>query len=421
MLDIQQLRDDPASVKERIATKGGDPGVDDAVALDCRRREVLKQVEALKGQGNTASKALGQRKKQGEDISGDQKALRELGDQIKDLDQEVRGVEADLQSVLLRLPNLPHPETPVGKDEADNVEVRRWGECRTFDFEAKPHYEIGEVLGILDFERSARMSGSGFPMLMGAGARLQRALIQFMLDVHTQEHGYTEVAPPFLVNNEAMTGTGQLPKLAEEMYRVGEDGLWLIPTAEVPLTNIYREEIIEEPLPICLTAHTPCWRREAGAAGRETRGMIRVHQFDKVEMVKFVEPAGSYDELETLVTHATDILERLELNYRVLELCTGELSFAAARCYDIELWAPGQSQWLEVSSCSNFEDFQARRAGIRYRTPEGKPAFVHTLNGSGVALPRLMVALLENGQQPDGTVILPTAIRPYLGGLEGLG
>ena len=421
MLDIHLLRDDAAAVRRVLATKVDDPDVDGVVALDGRRRELLTRAEALKKERNAASKALGARKKQGEDIGGEQQALRELGERIKVLDGEVREVEASLEEKLQWLPNLPHPGTPVGRDEAGNVQVRTWGRPREFDFEPKPHWAVGERLGILDFERPARMAGSGFPLLRGAAARLQRALIQFMLDVHTREHGYLEVAPPYLVNDAAMTGTGQLPKLADEMYHVGDDALWLIPTAEVPVTNIYREEIIEEPLPINLTAYTPCFRREAGAAGRETRGMIRVHQFDKVEMVKFVEPATSYDELERLVLDAADILERLGLPYRVLELCTGELSFAAAKCYDIELWAPGQKQWLEVSSCSNFEDFQARRAHIRYRTPEGKPAFVHTLNGSGVALPRLMVSILENGQEADGTVTLPEAIRPYLDGLERLG
>ena len=280
--------------------------------------------------------------------------------------------------------------------------------------------DLGERLGLLDFERGARMSGAGFPVYVGRGARLERALIQFMLDLHTREHGYTEVSPPFVCNSAAMTGTGQLPKMAEDMYFVDKDDLYLVPTAEVPVTNIYREEVIERPLPVCLTAYSPCFRREAGSAGKETRGLIRVHQFDKVEMVKFVEPDASYAELEKLVANAEAVLQRLELPYRVLLLCAGDLSFAAAKCYDIELWAPGQNAWLEVSSCSNFEAFQARRAGIRYRNKAGKAEFVHTLNGSGVALARLVVAILENGQQADGSVVLPAAIVPYMGGLNRL-
>jgi seryl-tRNA synthetase len=292
------------------------------------------------------------------------------------------------------------------------------GAARKFDFTPQDHVTLGEGLGIFDFPRATRMTGAGFPLLLGAGAKLQRALIQFMLDMHVQKHGYTEMLPPFVVNSDSMRGTGQLPKMAEDMYHCEVDDLWLIPTAEVPVTNYYREEILDKPLPIYLTAYTPCFRREAGAAGKETRGILRVHQFDKVEMVKFVEPQTSYDELESLVTNAEEVLQALGLHYRVLELCSGDISFAAAKCYDIELWAPGQKGWLEVSSCSNFEDFQARRANIRYRDERGKVCHVHTLNGSGVALPRLMIAILENGQQADGSVILPPAIVPYMGGIE---
>ncbi len=325
-----------------------------------------------------------------------------------------------MAGVLLSLPNVPHSSTPVGPNETANVVVREHGARPTFEFEPKSHMELGETLGLFDFPRGARMTGAGFPMFVGMGARLERALIQFMLDLHTTEHGYTEIAPPFVCNTAAMTGTGQLPKMAEDMYNVTADGLYLIPTAEVPVTNFFREEIIDRPLPICLTAYTPCFRREAGAAGKLTRGLLRVHQFDKVEMVKFVEPATSYGELEALLGNAETVLQRLGLHYRILELCTGDLSFAAAKCYDIELWAPGHDGWLEVSSCSNFEDFQARRAGIRYRDANGKAQFVHTLYGSGVALPRLVVALLENGQQPDGSVRLPEAIVPYMGGVDTL-
>ena len=318
------------------------------------------------------------------------------------------------------MPNVPHASVPVGADASGNVVVRSFGVPRTFDFKPKPHFEIGDQLKLFDFERAARMTGAGFPLYLGQGARLERALINYMLDLHITEHGYREMAPPFVVNRAAMTGTGQLPKLKDDMYHAEVDDLWLIPTAEVPVTNYYLGEIIPDPLPIKFCAYTPCFRREAGSAGRETRGLIRVHQFDKVEMVKFVEPSTSYDELESLVKDAEDVLQRLELPYRVLQLCSGDMSFAAAKCYDIELWAPGHNGWLEVSSCSNFEDFQARRAGIRYRNAEGKPAFVHTLNGSGVALARLVVAILENGQQEDGSVLLPKAIWPYMGGRERL-
>ena len=418
MLDIRQVRENPDEVRRRLATKAGDVTIDAILDADRRRRDLLQEVEALKSQRNTAARELGARKKQGEDITPQQAALRELGDRIKALDEETRVVDDGLADALLRVPNLPHASTPVGASEEDNVVVREVGALPVFDFEPKPHWDLGEALGLMDFERASRMTGAGFPMLLGQGARLQRALISFMLDLHVREHGYREVLPPFLCNEAAMTGTGQLPKMADDMYHLPSDGLYLIPTAEVPVTNIHREEIIEESLPVYYTAYTPCFRREAGAAGRDTRGMTRVHQFDKVEMVKFVRPETSYDELDSLVVNATDVLDRLGLPYRILELCTADLSFAAAKCYDIELWAPGQARWLEVSSCSNFEDFQARRAGIRYRGDDGKPAFVHTLNGSGVALPRLMIALLETGQQADGSIRLPEAIQPYMDGVE---
>ena len=420
MLDPRKIREDPEGVRQRLVSKGSGDLLDPAIEINTRRLTIIKEVEVLKNERNMASKELGQKKKEGEDIGLELSALRELSDRIKGLDGEQRELDTALREQLLALPNLPHPTVPVGTDETGNVLVREVGSRREFSFAPKPHWELGAALDILDFERAARMSGSGFPMLVGMGASLQRALITFMLDVHVREHGYREVLPPFLCNSDAMTGTGQLPKMAEDMYRVADEDLYLVPTAEVPVTNIHREEIIEAPLPLYYTAYTPCWRREAGAAGRDTRGMIRVHQFDKVEMVKFVEPEGSYQELETLLTHATDILDQLELPYRIIELCSGDLSFAAAKCFDIELWAPAQERWLEVSSCSNFEDFQARRANIRYRNAEGKPTFVHTLNGSGVALPRLMVRLLETFQQEDGSVQLPQAIRPYLGGVDAI-
>ena len=418
MLDIKHIRESADEVRAGLESRGQEASTIDAVLkLDEERREILTEVEAKKGHRNTVSKDIGKLKKAGEDTAGAQATMRDLGREIGELDEKVRAAEERLNDSLLAIPNIPHASAPVGQDDSANPVVREVGTPREFDFKPLGHIEIGESLGLFDFKRAARMSGAGFPLYTGAGARLQRALINFMLDVHISDHGYREVWPPAVVNRPAMTGTGQLPKMAEDMYFVSSDDLYLIPTAEVPVTNIYREETIEAPLPIYLTAYTPCFRREAGAAGKDTRGLIRVHQFDKVEMVKFVKPESSYEELESLLENAEDVLKRLGLVYRVRELCTGDLSFAAAKCYDIELWAPGQDAWLEVSSCSNFEDFQARRAGIRYRDESGKPRHVHTLNGSGVALPRLVVAIIENGQNADGTVTLPEAIAPYMGGI----
>ncbi len=420
MLDIKLIRDQEAAVREGLARRGQpSEHLDATVEADKQRRALVTEVERLKNQLNVVSKEIGMLKGKGQDTTAKQQAMRELRDRITAMDAEVREVEARMRESLLRIPNLPHASLPVGTDASANQVVRLQGAPREFAFKPKGHVEIGERLGLFDFPRAARMTGAGFPLYMGLGARLERALISFMLDLHVAEHGYTEVSPPFVVNRASMTGTGQLPKMAEDMYQCTDD-LWLIPTAEVPVTNIYRDEIIEQPLPIYLTAYTPCFRREAGAAGKETRGLIRVHQFDKVEMVKFVEPATSYDELETLVGQAEDVLKRLGLHYRVLLLCTGDISFAAAKCYDIELWAPGQNGWLEVSSCSNFESFQARRANIRYRRKDGKTDFVHTLNGSGVALARLVVAILENYQEADGSVTVPDALVPYMGGLRRL-
>ena len=420
MLDIKVIRDQEQKVRQALAARRVNVDLDAVVALDKERRAVHTEVDALKNRRNVSSKEIGALKKAGRDTAAQQQTVREIGEQIAALDEKVRGIEERLNKALLTIPNIPHAGVPEGADAKDNQVVRVQGRPREFAFEPKPHWEVGERLGLFDFERASRMTGTGFPLFLGKGARLERALIQFMLDVHVNEHGYTEMAPPFVVNSASMTGTGQLPKLAEDMYYAPVDDLYLIPTAEVPVTNYYREEIIQTPLPIKFTAYTPCFRREAGAAGRETRGLIRVHQFDKVEMVKLVEPETSYDELESLVRDAEDILQRLGLHYRVLQLCTGDMSFSAAKCYDIELWAPAHKGWLEVSSCSNFEDFQARRAQIRYRNKDGKTAFVHTLNGSGVALPRLVVAILENYQEADGTVVLPEALRPYMGGLERL-
>ena len=420
MLDIKLIRENPDLVRAGLQTRHSPVDLSAVLELDERRRAAITAGDRLKSERNTVSKKIGALKKAGQDTTEIQRQTREMGEKIAALDVAVRAIEEAQGQLLLAIPNLPHASVPSGADALDNVVVREWGHKKTFTFEPKDHVALGAALGLFDFERAARMCGAGFPLFTGPGARLERALIQFMLDLHTTRHGYTEVSPPHLVTTATMTGTGQLPKMAEDMYRVQTDDLWLIPTAEVPVTNIYREEIIREPLPIKLVAHTPCFRREAGAAGKDTRGLIRVHQFDKVEMVQFVPPGTSYDALEGLVRDATDVLEALGLTYRVLQLCSGDMSFAAAKCYDLELWAPGHNGWLEVSSCSNFEAFQARRAGIRWKNPEGKTEFVHTLNGSGVALPRLVVAILENCQQADGSVLLPEALRPYMGGLDRL-
>jgi seryl-tRNA synthetase len=418
MLDFTLIREQPDRVREALRHRNQDLDLAPLLALDEKRRATIHEADALKSERNSRSKEIGALAKAGGDIAKAKAEMRELGDRITAFDQTLRDLEEDIRALWLNIPNLPHESTPVGLDESANVVLRTEGELPAFDFEPQPHWDLGRDLGILEFERAAKMTGAGYPVLLGGGARLQRALIQFMLDVHVQEHGYQEILPPFLCNTASMTGTGQLPKMAEDMYKVNEEDLYLIPTAEVPITNFYRDSIIEESLPIYMTGYTPCFRREAGAAGRDTRGLIRLHQFDKVEMVKFVEPERSYEELESLLANAEDILKRLGLHYRVLSLCSSDISFAAAKCYDLEIWAAGYKDWLEVSSCSNFEDFQARRAGIRYRKPDGKPGFVHTLNGSGVALPRLMVAILENYQQADGSVRIPDVIQPYMGGQQ---
>jgi seryl-tRNA synthetase len=420
MLDIKLIRENPDRVRAGLKTRHSPVDISAVLELDERRRAAITEGDRLKAARNEVSKKIGEMKKAGLDTAGIQRQTREMGEQIAALDTAIREIEEEQRQLLLAIPNLPHESVPTGADALDNVVVREWGHKRHFDFTPRDHVALGEGLGLFDFERGAKISGAGFPLLTGPGARLERALIQFMLDLHTTLHGYTEVSPPYVVNTATMTGTGQLPKLADDMYHAERDDLWLIPTAEVPVTNIHRDEILREALPIQYVAHTPCFRREAGAAGAATRGLIRVHQFDKVELVKFVAPATSYDELEKLVGDATAVLEKLGLTYRILQLCSGDMSFAAAKCYDLELWAPGHNGWLEVSSCSNFEAFQARRANIRWKNAEGKTEFVHTLNGSGVALPRLVVAILENGQQADGSVVLPEALRPYLGGLERL-
>jgi len=420
MLDIKLIRENPDLVRAGLKSRRSPVDLSAVLELDERRRAAITERDILKSERKTISKNIGALKKAGEDTTEIQRQTREMGEQITAIDATIREIEDKQRTLLLAIPNLPHESVPIGEDESGNVEIRTWGKKPEFSFKPKDHMALGESLRLFDFERSARMSGAGFPLFMGAGARLERALIQFMLDLHTTEHGYTEVSPPHLVTRAAMTGTGQLPKMTEDMYHIEKDDLWLIPTGEVPVTNIHREEIIRDSLPIKYVAQTPCFRREAGAAGKDTRGLIRVHQFDKVEMVQFVPPGSSYDALEGLVADAEDVLQKLKIPYRVLQLCSGDMSFAAAKCYDLELWAAGHNDWIEVSSCSTFEAFQARRANIRWKNPDGKTEFVHTLNGSGVALSRLVVAILENGQQEDGSVLLPEALHSYMGGLDRL-
>ncbi len=417
MLPIDIIRNNPTEIARRLALKGENHSIDEIIKLDESYRADLGQANALRARRNKASEAIAQAKRAKENADEAIKAMREVSQQIKELEEKTQASKAGLDELLLKLPNLPHASVPSGKDEKDNPLVREWGETPDRDFEIKAHLELGESLGLFDFERGAKISGSGFPLYTGQGAKLERALINYMLDVQTEQHGYKEIFPPFMVRSEAPLTTGNLPKFGEDMYPSEKDGLWLIPTAEVPVTNIHQNEILtEDQLPINYSAYSACFRREAGSYGKDTRGFLRLHQFNKVELVKFVKPENSYDELEKLVVHAEAILQSLGLKYRVIELCTGDLSFAAAKCYDLELWAPGEQKWLEVSSCSNFEDFQARRGNIRYRkTTDKKVEFVHTLNGSGVATPRLLVALLETYQNEDGTISIPEALQSYVG------
>ncbi|MFA4016281.1 MAG: hypothetical protein RUDDFDWM_001384 [Candidatus Fervidibacterota bacterium] len=422
MLDLRLIRERADWVKERIKLKGenADSEIDRILELDKKRRELLVEVEALKHERNVVSEEIAKRKRSGEQAQDLIETMRALSERIKQLDAVVSDVEREINQLLLVIPNIPHESVPIGSDENDNVEVMRWGEPRKFDFEPKPHWEIAQKLGLIDFERGVKLSGSRFYVMTGLGAKLERALISFMLDLHVEKHGYIEVFPPFMVRRDCMIGTGQLPKFEVEAYVCERDDLWLIPTAEVPVTNLHRDEVLErDMLPLKYVAYSACFRREAGAAGRDTRGIIRVHQFNKVELVKFVEPERSYEELESLVRDAVEVLELLGLPYRVVEICTGDLGFAASKKYDPEVWMPGQGRFVEVSSCSNFEDFQARRANIRYRPAKGaKPRYVHTLNGSGLAVGRTLAALLENYQQEDGSVIIPEVLRPYMGGIE---
>lgn len=419
MLDIRYLRENFAAVQQALINRNDKSDLSGFSALDTRRRELLGEGETLKAEKNRVSALIGQTKDKSQ-VQSEIAQMKEVSARIKQIDDELRGVEDELQQLMLTLPNVPHADCPVGTDEAANVEVRTWGKIPQLDFEAKAHWDLGEELGILDFERGAKIAGARFVLYRGAGARLERALINLMLDLHTEQHGYTETLPPFLVNRTTMTGTGQLPKFEEDLFHTEDVDLFLIPTAEVPVTNIHRDEILAEAeLPVKYTAYTPCFRKEAGSHGRDTRGLIRQHQFNKVELVKFTRPEDSEAELQSLLANAEKVLQLLNLPYRVVDLCTGDIGFSAMRTFDIEVWLPGQSCYREISSCSNFGDFQARRAGIRFRR-EGakKPELVHTLNGSGLAVGRTLVAILENYQQADGSVLIPEALKPYMGGLE---
>ncbi len=419
MLDLRFIRENEELVRRSIADRGVELDLDELLSLDLKRRELLQESEQLKNLRNTASKELGELMKQGEDVTERREEMRRVSGRIKEMEESVREVEDAVYQLQIRVPNVPHESVPRGPDESYNQEVRRWGEPRDFGFEPLPHWELGESLDILDFARGVKIAESRFTLLRGTGARLERALINFMLDLHTLEHGYTEIFPPILVNEQSMFGTGQLPKLEAEMYRCRDDNLFLIPTAEVPVTNIHRDETLpESSLPRLYCAYTPCFRREAGSYGKDTRGLVRQHQFNKVEMVRFTHPNRSFEELEILTSNAEAVLQRLGLPYRVVVLSTGDLSFAAAKCYDLEVWLPSSGTYREISSCSNFTDFQARRSDIRFRTAEGKSQYVHTLNGSGIAIGRTVAALLENYQEPDGSVVIPENLVPYMDGRE---
>jgi len=424
MLDIKFLRAHFQEVKEKLKHRGEDlTDFERFEELDSKRRELIAQVEELKNQRNEVSQQIAALKREKKDAEPLIAEMRQVGERIKVLDDELRQVEETLETLLLSIPNIPHDSVPIGESEEDNVEIRKWGEPRQFTFAPKPHWELAEQLGILDFERAAKVTGSRFVFYKGIGARLERALINFMLDLHIEEHGYEEVLPPYLVNRTSMTGTGQLPKFEEDAFRIESEDYFLIPTAEVPVTNLHRDEILSaEQLPINYVAYSGCFRSEAGSAGRDTRGLIRQHQFNKVELVKFVKPENSYEELEKLTGHAEKVLQLLGLPYRVMSMCTGDLGFTAAKKYDIEVWLPSYETYREISSCSNFEAFQARRANIRFRRDlKAKPEHVHTLNGSGLAIGRTVAAILENYQQEDGTVVIPEVLRPYMGNREIIG
>ena len=417
MLDLKFVRSNPEKVEESLKRRNVDISLEGFLRLDKDRRSLLVEVEDLKSRRNTVSEEIGKLKKAGENASEMVEEMRVVGDKIKELDHRLKEIEGEMEEELLGIPNICHESVPAGETEDDNIELRTWGEVPEFDFEPKGHWDVGVDLDILDFERSAKISGSRFALYKGAGATLERACINFMLDLHITEHGYTELLPPYLVTGQSMTGTGQLPKFAEDMFKVEGSDLWLIPTAEVPVTNIYRDEALDQDsLPVKHTAYTACFRAEAGAHGKDTRGLIRQHQFNKVELVKFADPNNSYEELEKLTNDAEKVLQLLNLPYRVVLLSTGDLGFSAAKTYDIEVWMPSYNGYKEISSCSNFEDFQARRINVKYKPKKGKTDYVHTLNGSGIAVGRAVAAILENYQQPDGSVIVPEVLRPYMGG-----
>lgn len=418
MLDLKRIREDFENVKAAVEKRcQGDFGIDNVLELDKERRALLAKVEQMKNHQSVKSKEIPALKKAGEDTTELMAEMKKLSEEIKTLDAQVSEVEAKLRDTLLNIPNTPNENVQVGEDDSDNVELRKWGEPRKFEFEQKAHWDVGADLDILDFERAAKISGARFTVYKGLGARLERSVINFMLNLHTEENGFTEILPPFMVNRDAMTGTGQLPKFEDDMFHVPVKDFFLIPTAEVPVTNLRMNEIMDEAeLPVYYTAYTPCFRKEAGSAGRDTRGLIRQHQFNKVELVKFVKPETSYDELESLTAAAEKVLQKLNIPYRVVRLSTGDLGFSSAMTYDIEVWMPSYGRYVEISSCSNFESYQARRANIRFRPAEkGKPEFVHTLNGSGLAVGRTVAAILENYQQADGSVVIPEVLRPYMG------
>ncbi|MBV4417156.1 serine--tRNA ligase [Clostridium tyrobutyricum] len=423
MLDLKKIRNNPEEIKKLLSNRGEDfdlSSIDEVVSLDEERRNILVKVEELKKNRNESSAKIAKMKKSGESVDEVLAEMKKLSSEIKEYDVKLSNIDDKIQYIMLRIPNIPNPQVPDGKSDADNVEIRRWSEPTKFDFEPKAHWDIGTDLNILDFERAGKVSGSRFTFYKGLGSRLERSIISYFLDVHTEKHGYTEMMPPYMVNRDSMTGTGQLPKFEEDAFRISNNDFFLIPTAEVPVTNFYRNETLKgEDLPIKYAAYSACFRSEAGSAGRDTRGLVRQHQFNKVELVKFVKPEQSYDELEKLTRDAEDVLKGLKLPYRVVRICKGDLGFTAALKYDIEVWMPSYNRYVEISSCSNFEDFQARRANIKYKeTSKDKPRYIHTLNGSGVAIGRTVAAILENYQREDGTVEIPEILRPYMGNRE---
>jgi seryl-tRNA synthetase len=422
MLDRAFVRENLDFVRRRLADRGGDYPLEELIGVEADWKKAMLQIEDLRRRRNEASEQIGKLRKEGHDTSAEQAQVKAISAETKSLEERSRSLEERLNTILHGIPNLPHSSVPAGRDETANLEVRRWGSAPQFEFEPLDHVDLGTSLGILDTDRAAKITGARFALLTGAGARLERALINFMLDVHTRHHGYKEVLPPFITNSTSLFGTGQLPKFAQDLFKLEGTDYYLIPTAEVPVTNIYQGEVLDgETLPVKFVAYTPCFRSEAGSYGKDTRGLIRQHQFDKVELVKFADPATSYDELESLTRDAEDILQRLGLHYRVVVLCTGDTGFSSAKTYDIEVWLPSQNRFREISSCSNFEAFQARRANIRFRRSDGKRHFVHTLNGSGLAIGRTWLAILENCQQKDGSVLIPEALRPYMDGQERIG